>query len=86
MESEGKIWKLHVLKTKQMNQLSQQALNAVVSNTEDIVEQSMDSLKTKGGFSFNGKCCAIDFFRASFTACLISVFPFRAWGKKVREI
>ena len=38
---------LFILKTKEMNQLSQQALNAIVSNTEDIVEQSMDSLKTK---------------------------------------
>ena len=38
---------LFLLKTKEMNQLSQQALNAIVSNTEDIVEQSLDVFKNK---------------------------------------
>lgn len=38
---------LFILKTKEMNQLSQQALNAIVSNTEDIVEQSLDAFKSK---------------------------------------
>ena len=38
---------LFILKTKEMNQLSQQALNAIVSNTQDIVEQSLDAFKDK---------------------------------------
>ena len=38
---------LFILKTKEMNQLSQQALNAIVSNTQDIVEQSLDAFKDR---------------------------------------
>ena len=38
---------LFILKTKEMNQLSQQALNAIVSNTQDIVEQTLDAFKDK---------------------------------------
>jgi hypothetical protein len=47
VESLTRFLALFILKTKEMNQLSQQALNAIVSNTEDIVEQSLDNLKTK---------------------------------------
>ena len=38
---------LFILKTKETNQLSQQAMNAIIANTEDIVEHSLNAVKSK---------------------------------------
>lgn len=38
---------LYLLKTKELNQLSHQALNSILENTSDLVESSLESLKDK---------------------------------------
>lgn len=38
---------LFILKTKEENQLSQQAMDAILANTEDVVESSLQCLKDK---------------------------------------
>jgi len=38
---------LFILKTKEENQLSQQAMDAILGNTEDVVESSLQCLKDK---------------------------------------
>jgi len=38
---------LFILKTKEEQQLSQQSINAIIENTEDLVEGSLQNLKDK---------------------------------------